>query len=668
MLMKCTILMLAVCGFLNTSLMYAQGNDMDNGRKGQAGEPRLLKSENAEASDLEKMRPTVAEHQKARTGAQPNAIEAQSSARPSNGDRLRIVVGRPNHYNYSLDEKSMWIAAVVEAYLHFRLNAINSAEAFLTNDLSPLIRNHRNFRVRVTKERYIEACKQLGASHLVYTEYEAGKKIVLHAQVIALDGEKPRRASVELAQEKFSTSLARAAETIAQLLPVELPGGHIFEKYTLSNDSKSVQLFGECIVGEGGSNAPSAAETAARCAATAGNYASMNLGVYAAARLFERAGLYAEAYEQMKRLAGRIGSTYPKLKLIEARYARKSGDAQHALALVEELEDVEALEHLARWERGRAYEALGEHNNARQQYQELIEKGDAAPRAYVRLAVISAGHNAFDESRRAADMAARRSGRPLAEILMTVGNELDSAGKSRQALELYSRSMTADSSNADILRKLGAVQQKMGHDSAAAATYVRVFELDEIENSDYVLKAAELHQKSGATREAAEAYSRYINAGHNNPEIRVRLAKLQLAAGNCESVQRLLDRLEEPWAADREVAAMVRQCRDMQQGGPRALALASDNAPDSERKQRLIRLSIGGGAALMAVGGFVGGLVMNAMLVDQYEDEYKKASTTASASRLHDELEQKQLYRTLCYAAAGLGAAGVVVNVVIPGR
>ena len=93
------------------------------------------------------------------------------------GGTVRLLICRPNNFGYTVDQKTIWIAAVTESFLYFKLDAIDKLKVIPMDKITPQISAHRKFDKRVTLNKYENAAKELTATHILYSEYE-----ILHSK------------------------------------------------------------------------------------------------------------------------------------------------------------------------------------------------------------------------------------------------------------------------------------------------------------------------------------------------------------------------------------------------------------------------------------------------------------------------------------------------------
>jgi hypothetical protein len=583
----------------------------------------------------------------------------------ANRGRLCLLVARPNQYGYTIDEKMSWLGAIVELYLHCRLSLLDAADVMTLGDLWALLPQQRDFTQRIKKSEYARAAGRLGATNVIYSEYEPADSAVLHVHLAPVaGGGDETRFSIAIDETAIGESLERAAREIAQAIDAPFPV--LSGTALLGNDIDAARQLGGCIVREAGP-ADAALEEAAICAAELGESGSMNVALYAAARLFEAAGRYDMALAQMEAFGERLGGAYPKLHVFSARYARKSGDLRLALTLIDRAARRRRLKAPTLYERARINEKFGSLPKARSNYRELIAMGEGGPAVHYRLALLAARRGDLDQAWRESVAAAKSSGRAASAVLVQIGDELAAGGYEPQAIAVYRRALDSAPFDQLALRKLGNFQEKQNMPEAAAATYARLFDIDQNRNGVYMIKAAELWEARGMSEKAAGAYERLVAAGRAEPDVRVRLAKHELDAGNCAKVYSLLEGIGHPWSSRPAVVDMLDQCAQQARRGRDGMrvALAHDKRM---RTHKILRGGIAAGTATLAAGCFIGGLVVNGLLGRQYENEYVSATTTSEASRLHEELAGKQRARAALYAAAALSAAGFGVNIAIPSR
>ncbi len=474
---------------------------------------------------------------------------------------IRLLIARPNNFDYSVDPKTIWISSVTEAFLYFRLDAIDKVKMISINEITPLVSSHRDFTKRVGKSKYISAGKELLATHVLYSEYEVtpGDQIKLYFTVEYPDkSQKPVNAQALVSTDDMNAGLTDAVREIAKMLGVsasDMPED-FFSINILGTDARNTKRLGEYLVDEKASSKSELASLASSCERiTKGDY-SMYLAYYSGSRLYAKAGKNEDALRLMQGLVDKLEDRYPKLHLQLAGLYRKSGKLNEAKNSIEQVGNNPNLRLAVLWEKGFIYEAMSNYSMAEKTFRSLeaIDKSD--PLVYLYLAKISMAQGKMKAADQYASKAAKLSGKTQGKIYYEMGEEYVHAKNQTNALKAFTRSITVQPDYAEAWQALGNMQVKAGLDSAAAISYLNCFKLDYIKYEGYLEKAGKLLEKRGLIDLAKQVYTASFEK-HGDPKIAVMLARLEFRQGNYKRVKELLEPLGDPWIRDSEVIAML---------------------------------------------------------------------------------------------------------------
>ncbi len=474
---------------------------------------------------------------------------------------IRLLISRPNNFDYSVDQKTMWVSSLVEAYLYFRLDAVDKIKMIPIEEITPLVSSHRDFTKRAGKSKYISAGKELLATHVLYVEYEVtpDKKVKLYFTVEYPDkSKKAINSQAMVSTGDMDAGLTEAVREIAKTLGVsgtEMPED-FFSINILGTNAKNTKRLGEHLIHEKRSDKAGLAILGSNCEKITNSDYSMYLAYYSGSRLYAKAGKAEDAVRLMQGLVDKLEDRYPKLRIQLATYYRKSGKLREAKSAIDRVAGNRNLRHVVLWEKGLIYGATGNHSVALQTFKSLEALDNSDPLVYLHLAKISMAMRKMSDADGYVKKAAKLAGKSEGKIYYEMGKQYTKGNDQSNAITAYRRSVAVQPDYTEAWFALGKMQQKAGQDSAAAISYLNVFKLDYIKYEAYLEKAGKLLEKSGHTAMAKQVYSAAF-AKHGDPKIAVLWARLEYKQGNLKKVRALLEPLGAPWNRDKEVISML---------------------------------------------------------------------------------------------------------------
>ncbi len=121
--------------------------------------------------------------------------------------------------------------------------------------------------------------------------------------------------------------------------------------------------------------------------------------------------------------------------------------------------------------------------------------------------------------------------------------EYQNLGFTDRAIEAYRQSIKKNTSSEDERVKLITLYKRKGNDSAAAEVCYDLYSVNKTTNSKYLLEAAALFEKTGATDKAARMYSTALEKDVIDPKGKIKLAGIEFESGNFKKVISLLGEL-----------------------------------------------------------------------------------------------------------------------------
>lgn len=480
-------------------------------------------------------------------------------------ETARLLICRPNNFDYTVDPKTIWIAAVTESFLYFKLDAIDNLKIVPIDKITPLIEAHRKFEKRVTSNKYINAAKELNATHILYSEYEllSGKKEVkIYFSIESVESsQKSQKMQIQAPVDDLNGPLSNAVRDIALSLGIsknDLPN-EILGLNILGSRSKNAKRLGDYIKVESKTDKAAFSLNAQSCERITSEDSKMYLAYFAGSRLYLLAGKAGKAVNLMQALVDRLGNKYPKLYLQLAASYRKSAKLNEAKNALDRIATNPNLQAAFLWEQGLIYEAMRMRKEALSSFRSLLNIEKADPNVYLHLAKLNLALNRESTAEENIEEAANLSGKPAGKIYLEIGNEFVKEKDNTKAMKAYVKSTELTPDNEDAWSALIELQKSEGQDSLAAMSCLRLFQLDIVKYEPYLEKAGLLLEQHGSIDMARQIYTVAFER-HSNPKFAVLLAKLEFKQKNCSKVKDVLEALGPPWDKDREVVGMLDKC------------------------------------------------------------------------------------------------------------
>ncbi|HEX2959204.1 MAG TPA: tetratricopeptide repeat protein [Chitinispirillaceae bacterium] len=189
--------------------------------------------------------------------------------------------------------------------------------------------------------------------------------------------------------------------------------------------------------------------------------------------------------------------------------------------------------------------------SAKNEYLKLVKAGGTGAEVYYRLVLLflklKDGKSADTYLEKAAVM-----GDADAVTWSQIGQEYQTLGYTDRAIEAYRQSIKKSSSSENERLKLIELYKKTRNDSAAAEVCYDLYSVNKTGNSKYLLEAATLFEKAGASDKAARMYSAALEKNAIDPKGKVKLAEMEFEAGNFQKVVSLLGDLSSAYINEKE--------------------------------------------------------------------------------------------------------------------
>jgi len=580
-----------------------------------------------------------------------------------------VLIARPVYAPYSVESKTMYISAAAEAYFHFKLGALPGISVIPIERISNSIQYFRDFSRRISSSAYKDAAKKMGAAYLFYSEYEPqGKKVKFATEIYSIADNKKIAGSVaEIELSKFEDGLFDFAIEAAGAMIGAIPQSsqEFFAAPVLGN--KAGQL-GDAIVSLG-EYSKSKAESALNQFEKLAKDNSQFLGKYVAAQVFALAEQYEKSIMYTQQLIDEFGSQYPALQLELARLYRMQGSFDEALSAANKASSDPSLKLPSQIEKAQIQEARGNLQQAKSALEAVLAEGGEDGEILFHLALVSIGLNDLRGAKSYLDKASAAGRTFDAADYYNLGMRYESTGSANEeAINSYRYCLGLKQDDENAWQKLAALYTLSGREAEAAVCYVNLFQINNNIYKDYLYKAGTMFENGGYFENAKDVYELYLGRRFDNPEVKIRLAKIELYSGqdNCKKAIKLVEDIDTNGQYGEEVKRINSQCNKEVR-----VVVASETSDKSWKAVFFWRLSSG---AVM-LGGIGAGYAMDLQVkkkLDAY-NAYDVKNKTRSAEEkvadvkaLHDDLKKAQDTRNLCYLGAGAGGASLVLSIVLP--
>lgn len=582
-----------------------------------------------------------------------------------------VVIARPTYAPYSTEEKTMYISSVTEAYYHFKLGALTAVQVVPQQKLFNNLQYYRDFTRRLSRATYIEAAKKMGASFLIYQEYEPqGKNVQFNIELFSIDQNQKLYAEKKIVNlGEFEAGLFECINDVAVTMVNEIPGNinKVLMEDVIGNNSKAIEALGSLIISEGDYSKKRSETASANLEKFCNQNPKILLATFVAANVFARAGKHEKAVEYQRKLISTFGSGYPGLYLKIADYYRMAENYNDALDAAEESKRSSDLDLPASAMIASIYEAKGDLSRAQNEYQSILSKGGEDGNIYFQLALVSIGLNKISQANNYLSKAAS-AGRDLDRgDYYEIGLRYSEIDANEQAVEAFKNSLGIQQDNEDAWLRLAELYTKMNKQSDAADCYVSLFHMNNTANKDYLVKAGLTYESLNMNDRAKDAYELFLARKFVNPEVSVRLAKIEAQNNNCRRSIELVENIDTNSVLGSDIKAIFEQCK-----AERRPVIITQNDPAQKGWAAVFAWRMA--SAVITAAGAGLGYYFNTQ-VDDVKDKYlafddnksdNPARNPEEVKKMHSDIEKFQLLRNLCYAGGCVGVASLSASIVLP--
>jgi len=587
--------------------------------------------------------------------------DAPKRVLPTYTGNYKVLVGRPIYAVYEAETKTKWISALGEIYTHYKMGAFPRTYVYPMEQVNGVLPGFRDYGKRFNKQHYIDAAKKLGATHLLYQEYQPQKdgkttRYVMELYWIA-EGATVLRSSVDIIHSEFEGGLNFCLGKIADAMDPKAKSGGVMGVQVYGKDLKTLEPFGNALAAEERFSKDRAEATYAAIDKIVQKNGALVGFPYAAALVAGRAEDYAKAVKHIETVIGK-SKDYPALQLRLAEFQRGAQRYSEAVRAAETAAKSAPLKVAAAIEMAMISQAQGNLDRARSEYEAVLRDGEANSRVLFMLALLSIQMGRVSES----DDYLRRA--EESGLTLDEGEYLDlgrayanASGYEDKAVEYLKKSMGPKQSNEDAWEAIAALYSKTGSSAEAAEAYVNLFKINMQAHSGKLKLAGEAFEKMGMTDKAKDAYALFLDRRFSDRDVSMNLARIYFNDKECKKIQDVL----KGYDTIPEAVQMLADC------GFKVRRIDESQTMKAKKLSPLMLTArISGGTLL--VGGLVTGIVMDGMVGGEYE-KYKDWNTPGSAAqkpaeveKMRDNIKTYQTVRNVMYVLAGAGLAGFAVT------
>jgi tetratricopeptide (TPR) repeat protein len=589
---------------------------------------------------------------------------------PFNGD-YKVLVSRPIYAVYETETKTKWISAAGEIYAHYKVGSFPRTQVFTMEQVNSVLPNSRDYGRRFNKQHYIDAAKKLGATHLLYQEYQPQKDGKKTRYVMELywiqEAATVEKFSVDIIHSEFEGGLNVCLAKIADAMDPKAKSSPAYGIPVWGKDMKAIEAFGNVLADEGRFVKERAVATSVSAEKLVQKNSSFVGFQYAGALVAGRAESFAKAISYMESVISK-SKDYPALQLRLAEYLRGAERYSEAVRAAESAAGSSALRVPASIEMAMISQAQGNLDRARSEYEAVLQSGEASGRVLFMLALLSIQMGRITDSedylRRAEE-----SGLTLDEgEYLDLGKAYAQAGGYEdKAIEYLKRSMGVKQNSEDAWEAIADIYVKLGDVQQSAEAHVNLFKINMQAHSGKLKSAGESFETLGMTDRAKEAYSLFLDRRFTDRDVSMNLARIYFNEKNCKKLPDVL----KGYDTIPDAAQMLAEC------GYKVRRIDESQTMKTNKLSPVMFYLRISGAALLA-GGIATGVIVDNVTI---ADTYKKYSTYGSpgeskgeggaavdgenpgkVKEMRKDLDSAIFLRNTMYVLAGIGLGGFAVT------
>ncbi|MDR0306046.1 MAG: hypothetical protein LBI42_04310 [Chitinispirillales bacterium] len=562
----------------------------------------------------------------------------------------KVLISRPIYAVYEAETKTKWISAMGEMYAYYKIASFPRTYVLSSEQVNDILPNARDYNRRINRQSYFEAARRLGATHVIYQEYQPardGKSSLYSMELFWLaENATVVKVSQSVIHNAFEGGLDICLAKIADAMDPDAKNSAAFKLPVLGKDQKAIESLGNILADEGRFNRDRAVITynaADRILQRNPNTIGFQ---YAAAQLAARAESYPKAIGHINTVISQSGN-YPALQLLLAGYLRGDNNFSQALTAAQNASVNPALKTPVAFERAMIYQSQGSLDQARSEYNSIMQDGEADGRVFFRLATLSIQMGRMDEASGYLDRASQ-SGLSLDEDEYF---ELGAAyakvpGHEEEALKYLKRGMGMKQDKEEGWRIIAEIHKRTGNSQLEAESYVNLFKINMAPNKYGLKLAGEIYERIGMVDKAKDAYGLFLDRRFVDTEVSMSLARIYFNEKQCKRLPDVLKGLD----TIPEAIQMLNDCGFARRVIDPSQALTQNKISPVKLALRISTLA----AAATGVGV---GYYFNTQ-VKSLGDDYENTKSPREADKLRSDIESNKTLRTVFYTVGAAGLAG----------
>ena len=637
-------------------------------------------------------------------------VLAQSSSELSDkamgshaGQKYSLIIARPANASKNHAQELSWISAFAREFFAFRFGVLS--QVIDPDTISSQLRGYDSYEeAPLSQQAYFSMAKKMGATHVLFPEYEAdksSKSLKFSLSLVSIDDpssaikgectgaiDKPELCMDSCVTQVLATWGVSQEDYAAKFLRTSITGSGKCDK-SAGSDLVAASLAKE-------PNHKRMAEDLKKCT---GQDPQAFLMYYMGALEYAKANDFEDAGLLLKDLMFKLGPVYPSLYPRAARYFRLAEKFEDGMQMIKLCEGLNFQAEGLIVEKARLLEGLEDLEKAQQAYEDVLS---IDPTNFYALSFLIKNYNHNKEFEKALKLTD-----PFLQNYPDNGKGFLEKGKSLVALGRFEEAQQPLTRAVVLLPKcpepqilLGDCYQKKNDNSMAIQCYSKALLLSP-ENVAVHIKVARIYLLLNDPREALAGLKKIEKKFYDNAEVQKQIGFAEYRLGDNAEAIRDLNRAQngEPdvsvFLTLGELYSKTGDLRQALDSYEKALKVEPGNS-NAERNIRIVKSKMQGGGeeternpalssqpgqtggfpvmtvirvltGVLCVGCIGGGYYMNKKIGDD-QKSYSEAIKTSDVNSLHTTLENDQLFRNVFYGAAGVSGIGCAVTFVIPSK
>ncbi len=579
------------------------------------------------------------------------------------GGTPAILISRPAFAPYSTEEKTMYISSVSQGYFYLKLSALTGYQVISMDKAAKSIPYYHDHTRRISKNAYIESARRLGASYLLYQEYEPqGKKTRYNIEVFSIiDNQRLVSKSLVIDMQKFESALEEGLGAVVNALPNQISDytREFFTTSVLGDNPKIVETFGNTFASIGDFSEKRAFATSGELEKLVNGKSKFQVGKMLTAYACAAGMRYDKAIEYQNELISSFGVSNPSLYLDLATYQVGAQSYDMALSSVDNAAKEPSLKLQAITARAEIYEAKGDYKKAENYYLQLLSEGGENGLIYFKLALVNIAINNTSGADSYLSKAQGAGYQLDRGSYYDIGMRYVSLSNNEKAIEAFKNSLGTTQDYEPAWQQLAKLYKEMGRKADAAECYVSLFQINNNAYKDDLLRAGEIYEELNLKENVKDVYSLFLARKFVSAEVSVKLAKLEAGDGNCEKATELVYGLESNSSVSDDVRAINQQC-----GKPDRRVTIPTGSEYTKTKPivKVWRIA----SLVLAAGGAGAGYYFDTQVKTKMDEYNKCVSNSDDAAMLRTDAETAKRNRMLCYAGGGVGLGSIALSITLP--